>query len=296
MVDLAQLYVSAFYPPKLNQRELFKKAEELAERAVVLEPDSGAAQAVLGSVYTDTGRARLAMPHLRRAVQLSPDDPNPRNYLSIAYEAMGFWESSLVEREKAIERDPMLRGIHSGGALMLARLGQVEQAFRVAETLESGSPAWGLRVAHIYLLTGEPKRAEEVLTKTAPQEPANLVTAFKESMALAQAEQGRSEIAKQSVSKVSMTQLRRSEITVLLCAVAGEKDLLVDRIAIHPYIRNYRWLVSERRLRPYRSYPPFQKLVHEIAQEWERNLRDFGPSLPVNPPKLPAAEEYLNQQ
>jgi hypothetical protein len=38
MADLGQLYVSAAYPPKGNQKELLDKAEMLAEGAVALDP------------------------------------------------------------------------------------------------------------------------------------------------------------------------------------------------------------------------------------------------------------------
>src|SRR4030095_1155904 len=111
MADLAQLYLSGAYQGGSNQNDLLAKAEKYAEAAVTLDPESGPAQTVLGAVYTDRGRPRAAMPHLLKAVQLSPHDPNPHNSLSLAYEAMGFWESALSEREAAMERDPLLKGI-----------------------------------------------------------------------------------------------------------------------------------------------------------------------------------------
>jgi TolB-like protein len=293
MVELGQLYLSAAYPPSGNQADLLEKAQELAESAVTLEPENGAAHALRGSVYTDTGRARSAMPHLLRALQLSPDAPTSHNYLCIAYEAMGFWESSLFEREKAIERDPLLRGIQSGGMPLLVRLGRIKEAQQVLASHEPGSQTWGLRTAWLYLLTGDPKRAESVLSETKPPLRND---SFEMLIALARAAQGGPEIARSAVKELATPERRRWEAFIQLCALAGEKDLLVKEIANHTYVRNYRWVVGEPLLRPYRNHPPFQKLVRDLYAEWQQNLGDFGPSLPVQPPELPSPKEYLSQK
>jgi tetratricopeptide (TPR) repeat protein len=294
MADLAQLYLSAAYPPNGNQSNLFDKAEKLAKGAITLDPESGLAQTVLGGVYTDTGRARLGVPHLLRAAELSPHNPNSHNFLSIAYEAMGFWESSLFEREKAIERDPLLEGIQSGGMPLLVRLGRMEEARRVLDLHAAGSEMWGLRMGRFYLMTGDPKRAESVLLQTRPRRPTP-DDSFELSIALAKAAQGGPEIAKRATKEFASTERRRWESFIELCALSGEKDLLVDQIENHTYVRNYRWVVSERLLRPYRNYPPYRNLVYALHDEWKRNLDLFGPSLPVQPQKLPGPDDYLSQ-
>jgi hypothetical protein len=215
--------------------------------------------------------------------------------MCIAYEAMGFWESSLFEREQAIERDPLLQGIQSGGSQLRVRLGRIAQERRVLESLEPGSQEWGLRTARLHLLTGDPKRAEQVLLQTRPKEPPEQ-DSFDAMLALAKAEQGDREIAKRAVKKFATPERSRTEVFVLLCALAGEKKLLVNQIEKHSYIRNYRWLVSEPLVQPYRTDPAFQKLVHALYEEWLYNLREFGPTLPVQPPQLPSAEQYLSRR
>lgn len=115
-------------------------------------------------------------------------------------------------------------------------------------------------------------------------------------LALAKAAQGDREIARRAVKRFATPGRLRSEFYVLLCALAGEKDLLVEQIQKHSYIRNYRWLVREPLLKPYRTDPSFQKLVHALYEEWQRNLSEFGPSLPVEPPKQPSAEHYLSTE
>lgn len=287
-VDLAQLYLSAAYPPKGDQKGLFEKAEKFAGRAVALAPNSGPAHAVLGSVYTDTGRTRMALPHLLRAVKLSPQDPIPHNYLSIAYEAMGFWESSLAERDEALKRDPLLEGIWIGRALMLARLGRLPEAYQSEKSRGNDK----IRLAYLDFLSGDPRRAEETL-KQAPMDAGDRELGLL--LALVQSAQERPEIAKAAVKRFATNERTRNERYILLCAIAGDRDRLVEEIAKHTYRRSYRWVASEALLRPYRRYPPFQKLTRTLYSEWKRDLAEFGSSLPVAPPVLLSADEYLNQ-
>ena len=119
---------------------------------------------------------------------------------------------------------------------------------------------------------------------------------FQQLIALAQSLQKRPEIARNAVRKLYTPELDRSDAFVLLCALAGENELLVNEIASHAYIRNYRWFVSERLLRPYRKHPPFQKLVREVYEQWQENLSAFGQRLPVAPPAQPTPEAYFGQQ
>jgi hypothetical protein len=112
-------------------------------------------------------------------------------------------------------------------------------------------------------------------------------------MALARAAQGDRKIARRAVKQFRSSERQRGIYFALLCALAGEKDLLVNEIANHTYYRNYRWLVSEPVLRTYRDYPPYRKLVRDLHEEWQRNLNQLSPALPLQPPKLPDPDQYL---
>jgi serine/threonine protein kinase/Flp pilus assembly protein TadD len=295
MADLGQLYLSAAYPPKGNQKELLDKAQNLAELAVTLDPDNGRAQTLLGGVYTDTGRARLAMPYLLHAMEITPHDPNPRNSMSLAYEAMGFWESAAFERDRAVERDPLLKGIQWGRAVLLARLGRVQEATKIVDSFPQQTPQWGSMMARIYLIAGKPNQAEAVLIKSNPRDSQDPFS-FGMLLALSKAAQGHPDIARVAVKQFKSPERQRGVHYAVLCALAGEKELLVEEIKSHTYYRNYRWLVSEPVLRPYRNYPPYQKLVRDLHQEWQRNLTELGRYLPVQPIKLPHPDEYLSQR
>ena len=150
--------------------------------------------------------------------------------------------------------------------------------------------------AYYSLITGDPKTAEQTLLKARSLGVLSDPDEFGMALALAQAMQGRPEIAKEAVRRFASTERFRNEHFIQLCAVSDERDRMIDEISRHTYRREYRWVTREPLLRPYRNYPPFQKLVRNLYKEWQQNLADFGPSLPVPPPTLPDPEQYLYQQ
>ncbi|HYI93603.1 MAG TPA: protein kinase, partial [Bryobacteraceae bacterium] len=216
IVDLGQLYLSAAYPARGNQAEMLQKAANLAAKALAVNPQSGPAHALRGSVYTDTGNTLLGLPHLYRAQQLIPDDPIPRNYLAIAYETLGFWEEALSEREKAAQRDPLLKGIRAGSAILLAKLGRHSEAFEAANSLDPGTTTWNLMMARLYIASGQPGRAEAILTPAKEREPASLAKTYESLITLARALQGHPEIAKQMIGKLVSNERSRSDSFVSL--------------------------------------------------------------------------------
>jgi tetratricopeptide (TPR) repeat protein len=293
MIELARLYVSAAYPEIDKQPELFDRAGKLVERALALDRTSASANALRGVIYVETGLAREALPYLLVAMQLKPYDPDLRNYLALAYEAMGFWESSLAELRRASEMDPLLRGIATGGVPLLVRMGRMTEAVRIIDSMEPGADR-DLRLGYLYLHTGDPRKAEAVLTRGMSSQTREGRSMLAANLAVAQAMQGRPDAARRALKSFVMGRRYRDESPILLCALSGDKDLLLEQIANNASVRNYRWLIGEPLLRPYRKYPEFQALVRGLYKEWESNIVELQASLPASPSSLPAPQEYLD--
>jgi len=293
MIELARLYESAAYSEVDTQPELFDRAEQLVERALALDRTSAAANALRGGIYVETGRAREALPYLIVATQLKPNDPDLHNNLALAYEAMGFWESSLAERRRASEMDPLLRGITTGGVPLLVRMGRMNEAVRIIDSMEQGAER-DLRVAYLDLRTGDPRKAEAVLTQRLSGQTSGLSNVLGAYLALAQAMQGRPDAARSALGRFKIGRRYRDESPILLCALSGDKDLLLKQIDNSAYFRNYRWLIGEPLLKPYRKYPHFQALARKLYEEWKTDLVELEASLPVSPSPLPAPQEYFN--
>jgi hypothetical protein len=61
----------------------------------------------------------------------------------------------------------------------------------------------------------------------------------------------------------------------------------------NPLFNNYRWLVTEPQLKRFAGNALFQAQVRDQYKVWQQDLAEFGPSLPVPPPRLPDPEEYF---
>ena len=66
-----------------------------------------------------------------------------------------------------------------------------------------------------------------------------------------------------------------------LDALVGERELAIELIRNRPLHRNYRWLVSNPHIASLRDEPCFREVLYEFYPNWQRDLADLGPSLPV---------------
>jgi tetratricopeptide (TPR) repeat protein len=82
-----------------------EEARELIERAVALEPTSGAFQDSLGWVYYRLGDLDRAEKHLREAVRLEPDDATVHEHLGDLYMARGQSERAAAAYREALTKD-----------------------------------------------------------------------------------------------------------------------------------------------------------------------------------------------
>ena len=293
MIEFAQLYRRAAFPPHGNQLEVLHKAAQLADSALALEPENSKAQSVRGAIFVDLGQPRLALKHLRAAQKDGAGNSTTLAQLSMAYEGMGFWESGLAEIEKAIEADPFMQGSIEVQAGQLSRLGRFPAAIQTLETVEQKSGTWRASMAGILIRAGKPDRAAEILKRPLRHEPpgaANVASALE---ALIQAAHGHKAEAARVLDGLSLNERRRSDYVALLCAAAGKKTIMIDQIEHWTNLSSYRWLINQPLLRPYRNDPEFQELTRRLHRDWQENVTEFGSTLPVKPPKLPSPEEYF---
>ena len=78
-------------------------------------------RANMGRIYVETSRPEEALPHLARAVELSPEDATSLYYLATAYEQLGRLDAAAEAARQACERNPR-------SARAQFRRGSVDQA------------------------------------------------------------------------------------------------------------------------------------------------------------------------
>jgi tetratricopeptide (TPR) repeat protein len=121
-----------------------------------------------GTALQSEGRQEEAIPYLRRAVQLNPDNPYARNNLAVALESQGQLSEAIRHLRHAIRVDAHFADGHKNLGSALAESGRREESLRhlrEAARLAPGSPE-ALNNAAWYLATdpdSSPAEREEAI-------------------------------------------------------------------------------------------------------------------------------------
>jgi len=90
-----------------------RKAEELCEKVVALNPRDATALSTLATFYAGDKVDDKAMAHIRTSLALAPDDPNVLSNIGEAYEFMGDRAQALKYIEKSISKGYALDDIRN---------------------------------------------------------------------------------------------------------------------------------------------------------------------------------------
>jgi Flp pilus assembly protein TadD len=105
-------------------------AEEVAKRNALRKPASGRASAVLGMILVGTDRPSEAVPHLRKALELSRSNSRARVDLAWALGKMGQAEEASTEFDRATALDPDDWYVYNQRGILLMDEGRFDLAER----------------------------------------------------------------------------------------------------------------------------------------------------------------------
>jgi serine/threonine protein kinase/Flp pilus assembly protein TadD len=94
---------------QLGGREQYDKAQSAYEKAIALNPNLVEPRIYMANLLTDTGRVEQAVPLLRTALQISPDNAELHWELGYAYRFAGMLQESVAECERARQIDPQVK-------------------------------------------------------------------------------------------------------------------------------------------------------------------------------------------
>lgn len=117
----------------LPATDALPRAEADVERAVALDPELADAYAVRGLLNSDTGRADFAITNLRRAIELSPNSLDARNWLALALANDGRLRDVAAQLKTLVDIDPLYRPGVNNTILYSVDIGDPETARRVGE-------------------------------------------------------------------------------------------------------------------------------------------------------------------
>ena len=127
------------------QQGRFAESAASLERAVALRPSNGDAWVELGSVYKQLGDMEKAVPALRQAMVVAPEQPGPHITLAAILAGQGKREEAAAERKigadltrVAVSRQKAAFGMQSGEALM--KQGKAAEAVAQFESAVEAAP------------------------------------------------------------------------------------------------------------------------------------------------------------
>ncbi|HLM80164.1 MAG TPA: protein kinase [Terriglobales bacterium] len=147
-----------------------QRAEQLAERALAIDPQLAEAHVALGSVYGNRYEYHRAVEEFQKAVILEPGNASAWDQLSwaLAYqEAPDALQAEKAAREAIrLGNTSVSSYYHLGRALNLqGRFQEAIAAFQLVRQLSPMSPTADLGLAQVYLAQGNSERAVSVLQK-----------------------------------------------------------------------------------------------------------------------------------
>jgi DNA-binding winged helix-turn-helix (wHTH) protein/TolB-like protein len=89
--------------------EQYRRAQAAYERALAIQPSQLEAQMFLANLLVDTGKVEQAVPLLRDALKINPNDAAAHWELGYAYRFAGMLNESVAECERALQLDPLAR-------------------------------------------------------------------------------------------------------------------------------------------------------------------------------------------
>ena len=161
----------------LERADVPQNAIDIFREILLDHPDLAIVHSLLGLAYQRIGSGGEALTHLRRAVELAPDLPQPHLYLANFYFGRDRFEEATAEYEEALRRNPLLLEAHVLLARLAADHGDRPRALRHLDawsTLEPDNPAPRLERARLLAQAGDLDGAERALSEVLRIDPSHL--------------------------------------------------------------------------------------------------------------------------
>jgi len=143
------------------------------KKRIELQP-SEAIYVNLGAAYMDAGNYRKAIENYEKALEMDPGSGAAHFNLGNAYLKLGGYEKALSELKRAIAIDPKLAGAYlNAGVALLNKKEPDEALVYFKKALELGGDALSAHwnIAHAYVLKGDGEKALAELQKALALEP-----------------------------------------------------------------------------------------------------------------------------
>jgi TolB-like protein len=254
------------------------RAEDYANKALSLDPDTGLAHVVLGVIEYLRGNGKDGLPWLKRAHALDPNDHEIHHWSGWAYILAGRTSSAFPLARRMVELDPLNPlGVFLGMVHFYA--GQFSEAAGLAKKFESPAildlPWYRWWAAYFLVYTERPREALELLEPIERSGGSDLYT--QNARFLGYALRGERDRIPELLTETFLAQERRDAAVSVWCAtfyaMLDDRGQAIDWLenAVQRGFFNYPYLAEHdpflARLRAERR---FQELIVRVKREWEQ--------------------------
>jgi tetratricopeptide (TPR) repeat protein len=172
-----------------QQAMIWRDSETLFTHALVVTERNPVAHNNLAAVYLESGRLQEAIPHIRRALEISPFDAQANGNMGAAFFMQQKYEDAERHLMRALEVEPSNVSFQVHLATILANVGKEDQAKQLFEGILQRYPERDdalLELSLIYSRSGNYQEALQYLSKAARINPGHPVIRYQYGRALMQ--------------------------------------------------------------------------------------------------------------
>jgi eukaryotic-like serine/threonine-protein kinase len=283
---LGQLYMFQGTNFVADSAANLKRSEASSKKALQINPKSVAGMVALAAAYTEEGREGDALPIIRQAVALAPNDSLAWDVFGYANYYAGLNELAEQGYRRVVELNPTPPRNHWMHARMLLYVGRLSEAEQEMRETVAKSPDQFKALAHlgeILYYEGKMDEAETIMDRAnelgrdASDDTARVLGGF------VYAARGE----RQKIDK-RLFAYRPEQITDGDAAYweGGIYALLGDKPNALAWLRrtielgdvNYPWFEKDRNYDSLRSDPQYQATMADVRKRWEAYKNEFDPA------------------
>ncbi len=146
----------------LAELERWKLALQSALQLVAAAPDWNWSHHQVGDIYDDINKEKKALPFVKEAIRLDPEEPDHFGLLASCYAGLSNWKRMLEATEKGLELDPEHAGcilLRSHALRLLKRGDEAGSAIERLGKLAPNEPSVHISLGWLRLQEGKPSEA-----------------------------------------------------------------------------------------------------------------------------------------
>jgi len=267
-----------------NARENLTRAEQMAQKAMELNPRLADVYISIGGIYVQLGRNVEAIEKLKKGVSMAPNSDWAQDMLAYAYHYTGLIELAEKGYRRSMELNPTSRRIYWMHARMLLYLGKPKEAEEEMRQVLANSPDQYKAMAYLgefLYYQGKVAESEPLLLRSQELGGPNSDDVPLYFLAFLYASQGHGQKIDPKILNVKREEVFDGDLAYwtssIYCLLGEKKQALAwFHRSMELGNHNYPWFQRDKNFDKLRGDPEYQQMMDQIRQHYERYRELFG--------------------